>query len=102
MLDNPQGTGSSPGSSIPYAQKSPEQQTSQTPTGTSAHSNNSHYTLQQNVAQGQPPATNQQASKQTTVAHQQQSSLLQPPAPGSHAALGHQGQPQFIQPVVSP
>ena len=102
MLDNPQGTGSSPGSSIPCAQKSPEQQTSQTPAGTSAHSNNSHNTLQQNVAQGQPPATNQQASKQTTVAHQQQSSLLRPPAPGSHAALGHHGQPQFIQPMVSP
>ena len=45
---------------------------------------------------------NQQASKKPTVAHQQQSSLLRPPAPGSHIAWGHQGQPQFIQPMVSP
>ena len=102
MVDNSQGTGSSPGSSIPCAQKPPEQQTSQTSTGTCTHSNNLHNTLQQNVAQGQPPATNQQASKQLPVTHQQQSSLLQPPAPGSHAAPGHQGQPQFIQPMVSP
>ena len=36
------------------------------------------------------------------VAHQQQSLLLQPPAPGSHAAPAHQGQLQFIQPMVSP
>ena len=82
--------------------KSPGQQTSQTPTGMSTHSNNSHNTLQQNVAQGQPPATNQQTSKQSTCAHQQQSSLLWPPAPGSYAAPGHQGQSQFIQPMVSP
>ena len=102
MVDNSQGTGSSPASSIPHAQKPPEQQTSQTSTGTSTHSHNLHSTLRQNIAQGQPPATNQQASKQFPVAHQQQSSLLQPPAPGSHAALGHQGQLQFIQPTVSP
>ena len=99
MVNNSQGTGLSPGSSIPCAQKSPEQQTS---TGTSAHSNNLHNTLQQNVAQGQPPATNQQAFKQSPVAPQQQSLLLQPPAPGSHAASAQQGQLQFIQPVVSP
>ena len=102
VVENSQRTDSSPASSIPCAQKSPEQQTSHTPTGTSAHSNNSHNTLQQNVAQEQSPATNQQASKQSTVAHQKQSSLLQPPTSGSHAAPGHQGQPQFIQPMVSP
>ena len=90
MIDNSQGTGSSPASSIPCAQKSPEQQTLQTSTGTSTHSHNLHNTLWQNVAQGQPPATNQQAPKQSPVAHQQQSSLLWPPAPGSHAASGHQ------------
>ena len=99
MVDNSQGTGSPPGSPIPCAQKSPEQQTL---IGTSAHSNNLHNTLQQNVAQGQPPAANQQTSKQLPVAHQQQSLLLQPPVPGSHAAPVHQGQPQFIQPMVSP
>ena len=93
MVDNSQGKGPSPGSSIPCAQKSPEQQTS---TGTSAHSNNLHNTLQQNVAQGQPPAANQQAFKQSPVAPKQQSPLLQPPAPGSHAAPVQQGQPQFI------
>ena len=70
MVDKSQGTGSSPGSSIPCAQKSPEQQTSQTSTGTSAHSNNLHNTLQQNVAQGQLPATNQQAFKQSPFAPQ--------------------------------
>ena len=82
MVDDSQGTGSSPASSIPCAQESPKQHTSQTSTGMSA--------------------TNQQASQKSTVAHQQQSSLLWPPAPGSHAALGHQGQLQFIQPMVSP
>ena len=87
MVHNSQGTGSSPGSSIPCTQKSPEQQTS---TGMSAHSNNLHNTLQQNVAQGQPPATNQQESNQSPVSHQQESLLLQPPAPGSHAAPVHQ------------
>ena len=97
MVDNSQGKSSSQGSSIPCAQKSPEQQTSPASTGTSAHSNNLHNTLQQNVAQGQPPAANQQAFKQSPVAPQQQSSLLQPPAPGSHAASAQQGQPQFIQ-----
>ena len=102
MVDNSQETGSSPGSSIPCAQKSPEQQTSPASTGTSTHSNNSHNTLQQNVAQGQPPAANQQAFQQLPVAPQQQSPLLQPPAPGSHAAPVQQGQPQFIQPTVSP
>ena len=35
-------------------------------------------------------------------AQQQQSPLLQPPAPGSHAAYWQQGQPQFIQLRVSP
>ena len=101
LVDNSQGTGSSPTNFIPCAQKSPEQQTSQTSTGTSTHSHNLHNTLWPNVAQGQPPATNQQTSKQLPVAHQQQSSLLQPPTPGSHAASGHQGQLQFIQPMVS-
>ena len=103
MVHNSQGTGSSPGSSIPCAQqKSPEEQTSQTSTGMSAHSNNLHNALQQNVAQGQLPATHQQAFKQSPVAPQQQPSLLQPSAPGSHAASVQQGQPQFIQPTVSP
>ena len=46
MVDNSQGTGSSPGSSIPCAQKSPEQQTSQTSTGMSTQSNSLHHTLQ--------------------------------------------------------
>ena len=73
MVDNSQGKGSSPGNSIPCAQKSPEQKTS---TGMSAHSNNLHNTLQQNVAQGKPPAANQQAFKQSPVASQQQSLLL--------------------------
>ena len=73
---------------IPYAQESPKQNTSQKSTGMSIYSNNS---LQQNVVQGQSPAMNQQASKKPTVAHQQQSSLLWPPAPGSHVASGHQG-----------
>ena len=89
MVNSSQGTGSSQGSSIPCAQKSPEQQTS---TGMSAHSNNLHNTLWQNVAQEQLPATNQQTFKQSPVAPQQQSSLLQPRAPGSHAAPVHQGQ----------
>ena len=71
MVDDSQGTGLSPASSIPCAQESPEQQTSQTLTSMSTHSNNSHNTLQQNVAQGQSPATNQQASKQSTIAYQQ-------------------------------
>ena len=97
MVDDSQGTGLSPASSIPCAQDLPKQHTSQTSTGISIHSNNSHNTLQQNVVQGQSPATNQQASKKSTVAHQQQSSL-----PGSHATSGHQGQPQFIPPMVSP
>ena len=74
MVDDSQRTGSSPASSIPCAQDSPKQHTSQTSRGTSIHSNNS---LQQNVAQGQSPATNQQASKKSTIAHQQQLSLLQ-------------------------
>ena len=95
MVDNLQGKGSSPGNSIPCGQKSPEQQTS---TGMSAHSNNLHNTLQQNVAQGQPPAANQQAFKQSPATPQQQPPLLHPPAPGSHAAPAQQGQPQFIQP----
>ena len=99
MVNNSQGTGSSPDSSIPCAQKSPEQPTS---TGMSTHSNDLHNTLQQNVAQGHPPATNQQAYKQLPVAPQQQSLLLQSPAPGSHAASAQQGQPQFIQPMVNP
>ena len=99
MIGNSQGTGSSPASSLPCAQKSPEQQTSETPTGTSTDSNNSHNILQQNVAQGQSPATNQKASRQSIVAHQQQS---WPSATDSHAAPRHQGQPQFIQPTVSP
>ena len=86
MVDNSQGTGSSPASSIPCAQELPKQHTSQALTGTSIHSNNS---LQQNVVQGQSPAVNQQAPKKLTIAHQQQSSLLRPPAPGSHAASGH-------------
>ena len=99
MVDDSQGTGSSPASSIPCAQELPKQHTLQTSTGTSIHSNNS---LQQNVAHGQSPAMDQQASKKPTIAHQQQSSLLWPPAPGLHAPSGHQGQPQFIQPMVSP
>ena len=99
MVNSSQWTGSSQGSSIPCAQKSPEQQTS---TGMSTHPNNLHNTLQQNIAQGQPPSTNQQAFKQSPVAPQQQSSLLQPPAPGSHAASAQQGQLQFIQPMVRP
>ena len=77
MVDNSQGKGLSPGSSIPCAQKSPEQQAS---TGTSAHSNNLHNTLQQNIAKGQLPASNQQAFNQSPVAPKQQSLLLQPPA----------------------
>ena len=32
----------------------------------------------------------------------QQSLLLQPPVPGSHAALGQQGQPKVLQPRVNP
>ena len=69
MVDDSQGTGLSPASSIPCAQELPKEHTSQTSTGTSIHSNNS---LQQNVTWGQSPATNQQASKKPTVAHQQQ------------------------------
>ena len=90
MVDNSQGKGSSPGSFIPCAQKSPEQQKS---TGTFVHSNNLHDALQQNVAQGEPPAANQQAFKQLPATPQQQSPLLQLPAPGSHAASVQQGQP---------
>ena len=102
MVDNSQGTGLSPSSSIPCAQKSPEQQTSPSSTGMSAHSNNLHNTLHENIVQGQHPAANQQAFKQSPVAPQQQSPLLHTPAPGSHAAPVQQGQPQFIQPMVSP
>ena len=101
MVDNSQGTGLSPRSSIPCAQKSPAQQTSLASTGTSVHSNNLHNTLQQNVAQGQPPAANQQAFQQSPVALQQQSPLLQLTAPASHAIPVQQGQLQFIQPTVS-
>ena len=106
MVDSTQETGSSPGSSIPCAQKSPA--TSQpSPESTQGMSTQSSSTqvLQsqpQSVAQGQPSAANTQAIEQSPVAPQQQSPLLQPPVPGSYAAPMQQHQPQFVQPRVNP
>ena len=99
MIDRAQETGSSPGSSILCAQKSPASTQS-----TSIQSNSTQVpqSQPQNVAQGQPSATNTQAIQQLPLAPQQHSLLLQSPVPGSHAALMQQGQPQFVQPMVNP
>ena len=56
----------------------------------------------QNVAPPQLSAPAPQPFQQSSVAHQQQQLLLQPPAPGSHAAHQQLGQAQFIQCRVSP
>ena len=56
----------------------------------------------QNVAPLQPFAPASQPFQWSPVAHQQQQPLLQPPVPGSHATHQQQGQPQFVQPRVSP
>ena len=106
MVDCTQETGSSPGSSIPCAQKSPA--TSQpSPASTQGMSTQSNSTpvsqsQPQNVAQVQPSTANTQAFQQSPVAPQQQSPLLQPPVPGLHAAPMQQGHPQFVQPRVNP
>ena len=100
MVDSTQETGSSPGSSILCAQKSPA--TSQpSPASTQGMSTQSNSTQvpqsqTQNVAQGQPSAANTQAFQQLPIAPQQQSLLLQPPVPGSHAAPMQQGQPHNL------
>ena len=106
MVDRVQETRSSPGSSIPCAQKSPvDSQPSPASTQSMSIQSNSAQepqAQQQTVAQGQPFAMNTQAIQQSLVAPQQQSLLLQPPVPGSHAAPRQQGQPQFMQPRVNP
>ena len=90
MVDSTQETGSSPGSSILCAQKSPatSQSSPASTQGTSTQSNSTQVlqSQPQNVAQGQPSAANTQAFQQLPVAPQQQSPLLQPPVPGSHVA----------------
>ena len=100
MVDSIQETGSSPGSSIPCAQKSSatSQPSPAYTQGTSTQSNSTQVpqSQPQNVAQGQPSAANTQAVQQLPVAPQQQSPLLQPPVPGSHAAPMQQGQPPFV------
>ena len=74
MVDRVQETGSSPGSSIPCAQKSPvDSQLSPASTqGMSIQSNSTQVpqAQQQNVAQGQPFAMNTQAIQQLLVAPQ--------------------------------
>ena len=106
MVDSTQETGSSPGSSIPCAQKPPAtgQPSPASTQGTSTQSNSTQVpqSQPQNVAQGQPSAANMQAIQQLPVAPQQQSLLLQLQVPGSHAAPMQQGQPQFVQPRVNP
>ena len=106
MVNRAQETGSSPGSFIPCAQKSlaGSQPSPASMPGTSIQSNSTPVpqSQPQNVAQGQPSATNTQAIQQSPVTPQQQSPLLQPPVPGSHAAPKQQGQPQFVQPRVNP
>ena len=106
MVDRAQEMGLSPGSSIPCAQKSPatSQPSLASTQGTSIQSNSTQVpqSQPQNVAQGQPSATNTQAIQQLPVAPQQQSPLLQPQVPGSHTAPRQQGQPQYVQPRVSP
>ena len=83
MVDRAQETGSSPGSSIPCAQKSPanSQPSPASTQGMSIQSNSTQVpqSQPQNVAQGQPSATNTQAIQQLPVAPQQHSLLLQPP-----------------------
>ena len=90
MVDRAHETGSSPGSSIPFAQKSPaNSQPSPASTQDMSTQSNSTQVPQsqpQSVAQGQPAATNKQAIQQSSVAPQQQSLLLQPPVLDSHAA----------------
>ena len=106
MVDSTQETGSSLVSSIPCAQKSPatSQPLPASTQGMSTQSNNTQVLQlqQKNVAQSQPSAANTQAIQQSPVVPQKQSLLLQPPVPGSHAAPMQQGQPQFVQPRVSP
>ena len=106
MVDSTLETGSSPGSSIPCAQKSLAN-SQPSPASAQAMSILSISTQvprsqPQSVAQGQPSAMNTQAIQQSPVAPQQQSPLLQPPVPDSHAAPMQQGQPQFVQPRVNP
>ena len=60
--------------------------------------NNCHKMLHHHNLLHQHP----QPFQQSPVAHQKQQPLLQPPAPGSHAAHQQQGQLTFIQPRVSP
>ena len=83
MVDSTQEKESSPGSSIPCAQKSPapSQPSSASTQGSSTQSNSTQVpqSQPQSVAQGQPSAANTQAFQQLPVAPQQQSPLLQPP-----------------------
>ena len=106
MVDSTQETESSPGSSIPCAQKLPanSQPSPASTQGMSTQSNSTQVpqSKPQSVAQGQPSAINTQAVQQSPVAPQQESPLLQPPVPGSHAAPMQQGQPQFVQPRFNP
>ena len=106
MVDSTQETGSSPGSSIPCAQKSPatSQPSPASTQGMSTQSNSKQVpqSQPQNDAQGQPSTANTQVFQQLPVVPQQQSLLLQPPFPGSHVAPMQQAQPQFVQPRVNP
>ena len=106
MVDSTPETGSSPGSSIPCAQKSPvnSQPSPASTQGTSTQSNSTRVpkSQPQNVAQGKPSATSTQAIWQSPVVPQQQSPLSQPQVPGSHAAPMQQGQPPFMQLRVNP
>ena len=124
MVDSTQNSSPSSGSSIPCAQKSPANQKS-SPASSQQHTPNNSNTNSQapqqqtaanqqqftsprastqakNAAPQQPYAPAPQCFQQLPVPQQQQSPLLQPPAPGSHAAYWQQGQPQFIQLRVSP
>ena len=126
MVNSTQDGSPSSGSLIPCAQRSPDnKQNSSTGTqqGTPIHSQSvqsQQLPNMQNATSQQPFASQQansqpqdvatlqhsapalQSFQQTPVAHQQQQLLLQPPAPGSHAAHQQQGQPQFVQPRISP
>ena len=95
MVGSTQETGSSPGSSIPCAQKSPatSQPSLASTQGTSTQSNRTQVlqSQPQNVAQVQPSTANTQAVQQ-----------FQPPVPDSCATPMQQGQPQFVYPRVNP
>ena len=127
MVNSTQDGSPSSGSSIPCAQKSPANKESSPASTQQGMPNNFQSTppnhqvphqqnaanqqqfaspqannQSQNVVPLQPSAPTPQPFQQSPVAHQQQQLLLQPSIPGLHAAHQQQGQPQFVQPRVSP